>query len=240
MKPTRSTTKNRTPLLAIALCLAGTVPLAQAEEGSSNGARDFLSDPQRVGSLTGTILGGALTAHPVGTVAGSIIGFFIGKQTMHKSTEQQQLVQPSYARRTFAPTTPEATTAPMLALNTAPTATATTLSAVQQQAPEKTVAPAVSLIASAPATTTLAPATQQQPSPAAQTKTVAPVVAMITPVPIMDDDLQSAQTHAAAIAPPLKPLSPLEQIASYCYGNGAPGKASNPDLQALCYYHQSS
>ncbi len=100
MKSRPAKTHYKHQLIAITLCLAGTT--AYAEENSSNGIRNFLSDPHRVGSLTGTIIGGALTAHPVGVVAGSVIGYYFGKETMHKSTEQQ-LAQASYARASIIP-----------------------------------------------------------------------------------------------------------------------------------------
>ncbi len=212
--------KNRPLLLAIALCLTATTPLAEAEEGVSNSARDFLSDPQRVGSLTGTILGGALTAHPIGTLAGGIIGFFVGKQTMHKSPEQ--LAQTSYARRSFIPTIIQETAIPMLALDTSTPEVATFV-------------PTTTLIAPPPLTTTFS-ATIQQQATLNPSKVTGPVVASVASAPKMFDAPQSVPTPTIATT---KQLSPLEQIASLCYGGGQ-SKASNPDLQALCYYQQSS
>lgn len=44
----------------------------------------YLSDQRRVGSLAGSILGGALIAHPAGTVVGSVIGFVLGSQAMNE------------------------------------------------------------------------------------------------------------------------------------------------------------
>lgn len=206
MKPSPSKMNNSPHLLAIAaLCLAATTPLAQAAGDSSDGARSFLSDPQRVGSLTGTILGGALTAHPIGTLAGSIIGFFIGKETMHKDPGHQQLGQSSYAQRSFIPTTTKETATPMLALKT-----------------------------STPATKTTVPPMAKVTAPVAVTS--------LSPLPAMNIDLPSAETLAFAVDPVSTPkmTSPLEQIASLCYGNGGQNKANSPDLQSLCYYHQSS
>lgn len=45
----------------------------------------YLSDQRRVGSLAGGILGGALIAHPAGTVVGSLLGFVLGSQAMEES-----------------------------------------------------------------------------------------------------------------------------------------------------------
>ncbi len=204
-------------MLAItALCLTTTAPLTYAEEDSSNGISNFLSDPQRVGSLTGTILGGALTAHPIGTLAGSIIGFFIGKQTTHQLPSQQPLAQSSYARRSFAPLKSEETAIPALALNTTP--------------PAITETP----LPAAPSVNTS--------TPAIQTQTATPViVATLAHTTGLENDLSSLQMPTITTADPApQKLSPLEQIASLCYGNGGQNKASNPDLQSLCFYHQSS
>jgi len=105
-------------LIAITLCLAGTTSLTHAAQGSPESTKEFLSDPSRVGSLTGTILGGALTAHPAGTVVGSILGFFVGKQSMFESPEKQRLAQSSYAQRSIIPISTEATEQPILTLDT--------------------------------------------------------------------------------------------------------------------------
>lgn len=45
---------------------------------------EYLSDQRRVGSLAGSILGGALIAHPAGTVVGSVLGFVLGSQAMQE------------------------------------------------------------------------------------------------------------------------------------------------------------
>jgi hypothetical protein len=109
MKSIRSKKQSGHIAIAIALCLAATTSLAYAEDDEdenqapTENTKEFLSDPSRVGSLTGTILGGALTAHPVGTVAGSIIGFFVGKQSMFKSPEKERMEQLSRAPRSIIP-----------------------------------------------------------------------------------------------------------------------------------------
>ena len=66
--------------------------------------RDYLSDPRRSGSLAGSILGGAIFAHPAGPIVGSLVGFIVGKQSMHsedKSRGQRSSVM--YARRDIVP-----------------------------------------------------------------------------------------------------------------------------------------
>jgi len=66
--------------------------------------RDYLSDHRRAGSLAGSILGGALLAHPIGPVLGSLVGFFIGKQTMFNEDKARDLqAQSVLARRDIVP-----------------------------------------------------------------------------------------------------------------------------------------
>lgn len=108
MKSIRSKKQSGHIAIAVAFCLAATSSLAYADHDEeetppTENTKEFLSDPSRVGSLTGTIIGGAITAHPVGTLAGSIIGFFVGKQSMFKSPEKQQLAQLSRAPRSIIP-----------------------------------------------------------------------------------------------------------------------------------------
>ncbi len=87
--------------LALALFLAASPALVHAEKESS--IKEFLSDPQRVGSLTGTIIGGALTAHPAGAAAGTLIGFFAGKPFMLETEEQKQIKKSRYAAASIVP-----------------------------------------------------------------------------------------------------------------------------------------
>jgi len=60
-------------------------------ENTASYFRDYLSDPRRSGSLAGSILGGALSAHPAGPVLGSLVGFFIGKQSMFNEDKNRNL-----------------------------------------------------------------------------------------------------------------------------------------------------
>ncbi len=107
MKNENSKTTFNCRAMAITLCLTGASSPLLAEEDSSDNIREFLSDPQRVGSLTGIILGGALTAHPVGAAAGSVIGFFMGKQTMFEAPEKLDAGQKTFAQRSIIPQNPQ-------------------------------------------------------------------------------------------------------------------------------------
>ncbi len=66
--------------------------------------RDYLSDPRRTGSLAGTILGGAMFAHPAGPIVGSMIGFFIGKSSMFNEDKNRELkASLLYVKRDIVP-----------------------------------------------------------------------------------------------------------------------------------------
>lgn len=99
--------------LVLGLTMANAPAAAQnsSQEGvdlgtqASHYVRDYLSDPRRVGSLTGSILGGALTAHPAGPVVGSLIGFLVGKMSMYDEDKARaQGTQLLAARRNIVPT----------------------------------------------------------------------------------------------------------------------------------------
>ncbi len=45
---------------------------------------DFLSDRSRTGTLVGSVIGGAVTAHPVGILLGSIGGYLVGKSSIYQ------------------------------------------------------------------------------------------------------------------------------------------------------------
>lgn len=66
----------------------------------------FLEDRGRAGSLVGTILAGAAVAHPFAPVVGSVLGFFIGKNTEYSEGSGQAgltRAQQAYANRSFVP-----------------------------------------------------------------------------------------------------------------------------------------
>lgn len=72
-----------TPLFASPL-QAAPKPLV---DNSVPSTRDYLADRSRVGSLAGTVIGGALTAHPVGTVVGAVVGYIVGKDSDFTDSE---------------------------------------------------------------------------------------------------------------------------------------------------------
>jgi hypothetical protein len=77
---------------------------ANAADATSSYVRDYLSDPRRTGSLAGSILGGALTANPAGTIIGSVIGFFVGKNSMYDEDKARaQQANALYAKRDIVP-----------------------------------------------------------------------------------------------------------------------------------------
>jgi len=87
-------------------CAAETASVKEASltDRPASYIRDYLSDPRRTGSLAGSILGGAFFAHPAAPIVGSLVGFVVGKQSMHseeKSRDQRSSVM--YARRDIVP-----------------------------------------------------------------------------------------------------------------------------------------
>ena len=89
-KPSPKNRQRLNGLLMVVLsgCLLAPATASHADdtprEGVGDHINDFLSDRRRVGSLSGSVIGGALTAHPAGPLVGSLIGFIIGKKS-HQS-----------------------------------------------------------------------------------------------------------------------------------------------------------
>lgn len=84
----------------------GTVSAKDANltDSTSEYFRDYLSDPRRTGSLAGSLIGGALSAHPVGPIVGGLVGFFVGKQSMFNEDKvKAQRESLLYARRDIVP-----------------------------------------------------------------------------------------------------------------------------------------
>lgn len=91
-------------LLGLATPLAAEAMEKRFAEQTSDILREYLSDPRRVGALSGSVLAGALTAHPAGPVLGSLIGFMIGKQAMFDEDKvRAQRQQAEHARRDIIP-----------------------------------------------------------------------------------------------------------------------------------------
>jgi hypothetical protein len=77
--------------------------------------RDYLSDPRRSGSLAGSIIGGALSAHPAGPILGSLVGFLVGKQSMfNEDKAQAERASVLYARRDIVPQPSRTDTVPTI------------------------------------------------------------------------------------------------------------------------------
>jgi hypothetical protein len=77
--------------------------------------RDYLSDPRRSGSLAGSILGGAMVAHPAGPIIGSVVGFFIGKKSMFNEEKSREMkASLLYAKRDIVPQYGQGSSAPTL------------------------------------------------------------------------------------------------------------------------------
>ena len=100
--------------LGVALLLATTPGRVHADEpvaapgqseGISSYIRDYLSDPRRTGSLAGSVIGGAMLAHPAGPFVGSVIGFFVGKKSMFDEDKVRAAQDRAvYAKRDIIPT----------------------------------------------------------------------------------------------------------------------------------------
>lgn len=72
--------------MSVPVSAAGNEKRTDTDVSAVGYVQDYLSDRRRAGSLVGSVLGGALTAHPLGPVLGSVFGFLIGKTTMHEAS----------------------------------------------------------------------------------------------------------------------------------------------------------
>ncbi len=91
-------------LLSTQSANSGSLAEPSLGENATSYVRDYLSDPRRAGSLAGSILGGALSAHPAGPVLGSLFGFFVGKQSMFNEDKARETKSGLlYARRDIVP-----------------------------------------------------------------------------------------------------------------------------------------
>lgn len=67
------------------------------------GTKEYLSDPARVGSLSGSILMSSLLTHPWAPLLGSVAGFFIGKHSDFSREDDKAQEYEAYANRSIIP-----------------------------------------------------------------------------------------------------------------------------------------
>jgi hypothetical protein len=87
-------------LTAADLSAAEPVPLSTRVVNETEG---FLSDPARAGGLVGTIIGGAAIANPLAPILGSVIGYFIGKNTDFSNKNSKKAQRDAWANRSLIP-----------------------------------------------------------------------------------------------------------------------------------------
>lgn len=69
----------------------------------ADSTEEYLSDPSRVGSLSGSILMGALWTHPWAPLVGSVAGFFLGKHSDFSRNKEDLESQIAYGQRSIIP-----------------------------------------------------------------------------------------------------------------------------------------
>jgi hypothetical protein len=87
-------------LTSAGLCAAEPVSLSTKVVDETEG---FLSDPARAGGLVGTILGGAAIANPLAPILGSVLGYFIGKNTDYTDSNSNKAQRDAWANRSLIP-----------------------------------------------------------------------------------------------------------------------------------------
>lgn len=221
LAPVRPALRCAALLLAVSLFTGSGAALAQDGGGLLHGAagfaEEYLADKRRAGALVGGLLGSALTAHPAGSIVGSILGFWIGKATMY---EDPRLKAEAEADTAFLdprrPIVPDAGgTVASLSFSSGE---ATTLAPL---------APAAGSIAAVPAPGVLSSAAAA-PAPSGGSLLAMPTVAILP---------------GGAPASPLAPLAghlPIppdrDQLAMLC-SNGA-SSSRDHRLRKACFYFQ--
>ncbi len=89
--------KIKTAALISIICTTGLLPAATAMAANNSTAEiladEYLKGDSNVASITGSILGGALTAHPAGAVVGSVGGYLISKLTQMLTHDENEKTQ---------------------------------------------------------------------------------------------------------------------------------------------------
>jgi len=230
-----NTTKCRHQWLTLSLCLAASPSLVLAEE--ENTLREFLSDPQRVGSLTGTIIGGALTAHPAGAAAGTLLGFFVGKQSMFETAEQKQTKQSRYAAASIVPISETSEEQQTLTFNDTTEPDITTLAAQQSMEPRmldpQSPIEQRTLVSQSPSQAILLGAYIED-TPATQAQAIDTQTQEVTGLSFYDADTPLDDNEEYFTPEPIE-NTPPEQLAAHCYS----GQRTNISARehAMCYYY---
>ena len=94
--------KMKATILISIICITGLLPTATVTAASNHASSDstaemltdeYLKGDSNVASITGSILGGALTAHPAGAVVGSVGGYLISKLTQMLTHDEDEETQ---------------------------------------------------------------------------------------------------------------------------------------------------
>lgn len=260
---TRILRHSRCALLAVVLelSMAGAPALADDASGApdkglteqtSEQMRDYLSDRRRTGALTGMILGGALTAHPAGTVIGSLIGFFVGKESMfNEDKARAQRQQAMAARRDIIPQYDGGQAAPSLSFThpqaitfsaAAPARPAAAVTSLALLPPLAAPAGSVSALPMAAGMTPAAMGLSREQIAAICGGGRRPTDSRLGALCFYSESaagVAAAHMPAAPPGPDMAPApgSPLrEQIAAMCGGGKRP---ADPRLATLCFYNQA-
>ena len=188
--------------------------------------REYLGDRGRAGSMAGSILGGALTAHPAGPILGGLIGFFVGKQTFFEETAAREPSQAELLRQTelFG-----AAPGQVGSISFAPSGGAAVL-------PQASALPGTAAVpqAAVVAPLAIAPPSAAAPMPGAAWSAVPSPVA---PVPSAPALVAPAVPPASPSIAPAAPLLSPTAIAQLCT-QGTP--VADPRLRRACLYYSAS
>ncbi len=217
-------------------------PEAGIADKTSEYLRDYLSDPRRTGSMAGTILGGAMFAHPAGPIVGSMIGFFIGKSSMFNEDKNRELkASQLYVKRDIVPQSGQGQALPTLSFANTQGISFDTPAAAKVS--EVSTTPSASLpVINAPAA---AKVSEVSTTPSASLPVInAPAAAKVSEVsttpsanlPVINAPAAVKVSEGSTSLSPGLPVLTREQIAAACGGK----TVTDPRFRALCFYSQGS